>query len=310
MLTYLRSSIFDSPAQTLSNTVNTIGVMGKGVAKGFKTQYPEMFQEYHQVCKSGQLRIGKIHLWRGSDKWVLNFPTKTTWRKPSKLEYIELGLKKFVHVFDELGITSISFPPLGCGNGNLDWADVKPLMESYLRRLPIQVYVHDRHVAPDFVPEHLEEQSHDRPHCFDDFLRDIRSTMHANRGMFVTLTKGTEFKVNYIEDCGLIISRNDKKENLPEEEIENAWTVLQGGILSADQFSGKTAKRYKTYLFAVLAALPYVRVAEIQPVRSMSSAKSIGLFFAPKRTDCDQETKTHVNQGVLWPSPKNAHSGT
>lgn len=311
MLTYLRTSIFDSPAQTLVNTVNVVGVMGKGVAKGFKSRFPEMFQEYRRLCEAEDLRIGTLHLWRGPDKWVMNFPTKTTWRKPSRLEYVERGLSKFVEVYESLGITSISLPPLGCGNGNLDWIDVKPLMERYLRQLPIRVYVHDRHVTPDFVPEHLEGRAHlRRPYSFDGFLHDVKSTLHANRGTFQTLTKGTTFNISFSEDYGLIISRNDKNERLPHEELENAWAALQGGILSLDQFSGVTARRNKTYLFAVLATLPYVRVAEIQPVRAESSTASIGLFLTPKISDCDQKAKAHATQGELWQSPKSVQNST
>jgi O-acetyl-ADP-ribose deacetylase (regulator of RNase III) len=91
MLTYLYTSLFDSPAQTLVNTVNTVGVMGKGVAKTFRERYPAMFKEYKKLCDGGALTIGSLHLWKSDDRWVLNFPTKTTWRLPSKLEYIQQG---------------------------------------------------------------------------------------------------------------------------------------------------------------------------------------------------------------------------
>ena len=96
MITFLESSIFSSPAQTLVNTVNTVGVMGKGIAKEFKRTYPSMYREYRALCDSNQLEIGKLHLWRSDSRWVLNFPTKTTWRLPSKIEYIEAGLIKFL----------------------------------------------------------------------------------------------------------------------------------------------------------------------------------------------------------------------
>ena len=103
-----------------------------------------MFAEYKRLCDQRKLGIGSLMLWRGADHWVLNFPTKTTWRLPSRLSYIEEGLKKFTASYEDLGITSISFPPLGCGNGNLEWQEVKPLMERYLRDLSIPIYIHDR----------------------------------------------------------------------------------------------------------------------------------------------------------------------
>ena len=120
MITYIDSSVFDSPAQTLVNTVNTVGVMGKGIAKEFKSRYPIMYKEYRRLCDDKQLQVGNLHLWRSDNRWVLNFPTKTTWRRPSELAYVEQGLHKFVNYYMDLGISSISFPPLGCGNGNLE----------------------------------------------------------------------------------------------------------------------------------------------------------------------------------------------
>lgn len=133
MITYLKGDIFSSPAQVLVNTVNTVGVMGKGVALEFKKRYPEMFSAYERVCKAKQLEIGKLFLWKGPEKWVLMFPTKVHWRNPSKIEYIEAGLQKFSATYADKGITSAAFPRLGCGNGGLDWKQVQPLMEQYLK---------------------------------------------------------------------------------------------------------------------------------------------------------------------------------
>ena len=142
MLTYVTTSLFDSPAQTLVNAVNTVGVMGKGVAAEFKKRYPTMYETYRRSCKEGTLTVGKLQLHRSADKWILNFPTKEHWRSPSKLEWIELGLKKFAATYQTQGITSTAFPMLGCGSGQLDWEEVRPLMESHLSPLSISVFVH------------------------------------------------------------------------------------------------------------------------------------------------------------------------
>ncbi|MED1713461.1 macro domain-containing protein [Bacillus paralicheniformis] len=143
MITYVKQDIFESPAQVLVNTVNTVGVMGKGIAKKFKQIYPEMFDQYQYFCENKTLDVGKLWIYKSDHKWILNFPTKKHWRSPSKIEYIEMGLKKFVETYEEKGINSISFPLLGCGNGGLDWeTEVQPLMEHYLRPLPIEVYIH------------------------------------------------------------------------------------------------------------------------------------------------------------------------
>ena len=142
MIQYIEGDIFSSPAQVIVNTVNTVGVMGKGVALSFKKRYPDMFQHYKSICEKRLLTIGKLMLYYEPDYWVLLFPTKENWRNPSKLEYIEKGLMKFVNTYAEKSITSIAFPRLGCGNGGLDWEDVRPLMEKYLNPLPIDVYVY------------------------------------------------------------------------------------------------------------------------------------------------------------------------
>ena len=143
MITYVVGDLFTSPAKVLVNTVNTVGVMGKGIAKDFKRIYPEMFERYQYFCEQGMFNVGQLWLYKTPHKWILNFPTKEDWRGKSKIEYLEKGLRKFKDTYDEKGIESISFPMLGCGHGGLDWErEVQPLMEKYLQPLPINVYIH------------------------------------------------------------------------------------------------------------------------------------------------------------------------
>lgn len=143
MLMYLEESIFSSPAKVLVNTVNTVGVMGKGLALEYKKLYPDMFDAYQVQCEAGHFTIGSLLLYKTPNKWVLNFPTKKHWRSPSRVEYIEAGLVSFVERYREFEISSISFPQLGCGHGDLDWeSQVRPVMERHLSRLPIDVFVH------------------------------------------------------------------------------------------------------------------------------------------------------------------------
>ena len=142
MLEYIDGNIFDSPAQTIVNTVNTVGVMGKGLALAFKERYPEMFKSYRTMCEKHKLTTGKLMICSAPDHMILLFPTKENWRNPSRLEYIESGLSKFVSTYADHNITSIAFPKLGCGNGELNWDDVRPLMERYLKPLPIDVFIY------------------------------------------------------------------------------------------------------------------------------------------------------------------------
>lgn len=142
MIHYVSGNIFDSPTQTLVNPVNTVGVMGKGLALEFKKRYPKMFEEYKKQCRDGWLYVGSFMLWRAKDHFVLNFPTKKHWKDPSSLIYVEAGLLSFVNEYESYGVSSIAFPKLGCGNGGLDWKAVKPVMERYLQELPIDVYIY------------------------------------------------------------------------------------------------------------------------------------------------------------------------
>ena len=107
MISYLKGDLLSSPAQVQVNTVNTVGVMGKGIALQFKNKYPEMFLAYQRVCEGHLLDTGKLYLWKSPEKWVLMFPTKKHWRNPSKIEYIESGLRKFADNYERLGIESI-----------------------------------------------------------------------------------------------------------------------------------------------------------------------------------------------------------
>lgn len=184
MIAYVHGSLFESPAKVLVNTVNTVGVMGKGIAKTFKQIYPEMFALYQRYCEEGQLEVGKLFLYKTPHKWVLNFPTKENWRQPSEPEYVERGLQKFVETYAIKGITSVAFPELGCGNGGLDWEGVvRPLMERYLARLPIDVfiYLYDREPRK---PEHFDVSSmsrwlHSEPQAlpFDEVWRDLATAL-------------------------------------------------------------------------------------------------------------------------------------
>ena len=126
-ITIVRGNIFNTKAQTIVNTVNCVGVMGKGIALVFKLRYPFMFDIYKGFCKSKHIGIGKLWLYKGEpgEPWVLNFPTKFHWKYPSKIEYIELGLEKFVASYKEKGITSIAFPMLGTNNGGLSKEDIE-----------------------------------------------------------------------------------------------------------------------------------------------------------------------------------------
>lgn len=142
MIKYVSGDIFLSCAQTIVNPVNTVGVMGKGLALQFKNKYPKMYLSYKKYCNSGIFTIGKLILYKEGNRNILLFPTKTHWKCASKPEYIKVGLQKFVETYKEKNITSIAFPLIGCGCGGLSRQLVISLMEKYLSQVDIPVYVY------------------------------------------------------------------------------------------------------------------------------------------------------------------------
>lgn len=135
--------MFESRCGTIVNTVNCVGAMGKGIALEFKKRYPEMYREYVDKCRLGEVKPGKPYIYNNADGTrILNFPTKDHWRFPSRLSYVMDGLDWFVKHYEEYGVKSIAFPPLGCGNGGLTWETVGPLMYRKLCDLPIEIEIY------------------------------------------------------------------------------------------------------------------------------------------------------------------------
>lgn len=147
-----QGNLLSADVDALVNTVNTEGVMGKGIALQFKKAFPENFASYERACKAGEIVVGRVHIVRrlASPRFIINFPTKKHWRQPSRLSYIREGLRDLAAQVGKLGIESIALPPLGCGNGGLDWADVKPLILQAFEGLPqVRVVLFEPAPSPD-----------------------------------------------------------------------------------------------------------------------------------------------------------------
>lgn len=156
--------IFDSSCTTLVNTVNCVGVMGKGIALDFKKKFPKMFGDYVNRCQNDELKPGVPYFYLNDDGTsILNFPTKDHWRSPSKLSYIIEGLDWFVDNYENAAVKSIAFPPLGCGNGGLSWSVVGPIMYKKLADLPIQIEIyapygtHSDQLSEEFLKNSVDE---------------------------------------------------------------------------------------------------------------------------------------------------------
>ena len=146
MITTAEGNLLQAPADALINTVNTEGVMGKGIALQFKEAFDLNYRLYRQACKEQRVRVGEMFVTETLElvgpRFIINFPTKRHWKEKSRLEYITDGLEDLKRVITEYGITSVAMPPLGCGNGGLDWQQVRPLIVQALAEVavPIQLY--------------------------------------------------------------------------------------------------------------------------------------------------------------------------
>lgn len=142
---HIKGNIFNTKCQTIVNTVNCVGVMGKGIAFVHRLRYPQMYEEYKEHCKNKLIKTGSLWLYtkQKNAPWILSFPTKFHWKYPSKIEWIEQGLQKFVETYERKGITSIAFPLLGTHNGGLDTNQVKHLMDHYLDKCSIDIEIYD-----------------------------------------------------------------------------------------------------------------------------------------------------------------------
>ena len=155
MFELTKGNLLEASAEALVNTVNTAGIMGKGIALQFKQAYPQMFRAYERACQAGEVKLGKVQVFDlgglvGGPRWIINFPTKGHWRAGSRMADIETGLQDLVATIKRLHIRSIAVPPLGCGNGGLDWNEVRPRIESAFVELPeVRVLV----FAPGGAPE-------------------------------------------------------------------------------------------------------------------------------------------------------------
>lgn len=288
MLTYLNISLFESPALALVNTVNTVGVMGKGIAAIFKRLYPDMFKEYQRLCQEQKLRTGMLHVYRTPNKIIINFPTKQHWRDRSQVSYLEAGLEKFVARYVDYGITSAAFPQLGCGHGELNWErQVQPVMERYLRDLPIPIYIHIYSPPPGFIPERfdvefaqqmrLERQRITTDHLWEDLQRLV--AVASDEPYSLTLL-GPKVKVNG-EHIFFQPTPGDEVV-IFREDVEDIWNTLRlRGTVGEDDLPLEIrAEGAGFWLFSLLSQLEYIHPVTL---RSRSEGPAVlGLRYDPR----------------------------
>jgi O-acetyl-ADP-ribose deacetylase (regulator of RNase III) len=161
---FVTGNLLEADVDALVNTVNTKGVMGKGIALQFRRAFPQNYAAYRTACEAGQVRLGKMFVVPtgrlARPRLIINFPTKGHWRARSRLVDVDAGLRDLVRVIEEYEIESVALPPLGCGLGGLDWADVRPRIEAALADTPVRAIAFEPQGAPP--PERMVDRR-DRP---------------------------------------------------------------------------------------------------------------------------------------------------
>ena len=294
MIIYVVGSHYQSPARVLVNPVNTVGVMGSGIAFDFKRFFPDMFDRYQELCQQDRFNIGQLLLYKTPHKWILNFPEKGHYRANIRVEHIAGGLKKFVRTHSEQGITSASFPALGQDDDSLDWhTDIRPMMEAYLNPLPILIYVHLDKVEDNpynvektnirSVRSWLKGQTRHIP--FDKFWRDMKNIVESKPNLR-TLDKAREpFHV------GISIGRNRSVRNLvlrvndlpnpiylSQSVLTDLWNYVTrtGYVLSQNLPAG--LDQYSKYIVPLLSQLDYVDPVQLWMV---GAQPGVGLHYVP-----------------------------
>jgi len=161
MIEIKKGNIFTTNCHTIVNTINTVGIMGAGIAYEFKLRFPEMFEKYKNFCENGQIKIGNLWIYKLTKydnenyEYILNFPTKQHWEYPTKIEYLELGLQKFIDTYKQKGILSIAFPLLGASKGGLSEEQSINIMKKYLKKIdiPVEIWYFDPNAKDDLYED-------------------------------------------------------------------------------------------------------------------------------------------------------------
>ena len=224
MINIIKGNIFTSKCQTLVNTINTQGVMGAGIALEMRLRYPEMFLKYKSLCERKLIEIGKLWIYDvSSERQMLNFPTKTNWKQPSKVEYLAKGLRKFVDTYEEKKIKSIAFPLLGADKGGLDQDYVIELMTREMEGviIPVEIYQYD-HLAQDDIADIFVKRFRSRNESELKALGFTNSAIRKINQILMSieirnlgqLASQEGIGIKTLETCYLLAMKNDLRANL------------------------------------------------------------------------------------------------
>lgn len=188
MIRYYEGTVFNANAEAIVNTINCKGVMGAGIALEFQLRYPKMFERYVDMCKKGEIKIGKVDYYVESKPIIINFPTKYDFKFPSKIQWIEQGLNNFVNTYLSYDIKSVAFPKLGAGRGGLEWEEVRLLMERYLKPLSLDVIICvDRLPQAEGIEKEMVDRLNEMPISY------ISSNVRLNEKQRIAIEKNRPY---------------------------------------------------------------------------------------------------------------------
>lgn len=260
VIRYTKGDILDADVEALVNTVNTVGVMGRGIALHFKQAFPDNFKAYAAACERGEVRPGRMFVFdtgQLTPRWIINFPTKEHWRGKSRMEYIEAGMDALVEEIRERGIRSIAIPPLGSGLGGLDWRQVRPVIECGLSEVPsVDATIYEPGgKAQEMKPSRAPKMSPGRAALVGLMQRYLTAMMDTSitlleihKLMYFLEAAGQPLKLTYSKGYygpyaenlrhvlqainGYLIGGYSAEGDTPSEELQ----LLPGAIESADAF--------------------------------------------------------------------------
>lgn len=286
MIITVYGTLFTSPAHVLINPVNTHGSMASGLSQKFKAIFPPMFEQYRALCESDGFNIGQLLLYRNAEKWVLNFPIKRHPNAKATLETIEKGLLKFVSIYADLHIGSVSFPTLGAGDG-LAQDDVLALLEGYLRPLPITAYLHvndDPFAVPlraDTLAKRLNGQLEHV--TFEAFWRNIVALARKSPQMTTYEENPQTFHVAPREEGHRRLSlsltpEGDETHFLPQSILRDLWQYVRTTGYSLPQNLPNGLDQVGACVVSLLAKLESFRPIYLQ---ADGGQKVVGLHYVP-----------------------------
>ena len=214
MICSAKGNLLEADAQALVNTVNCVGIMGKGIALQFKQAFPENFKAYAQACKAGEVRLGRMFVYPTQSlfnpKWIINFPTKQHWKSKSKLQDVQQGLEDLIGVVKAFDVKSIAVPPLGAGLGGLKWPDVKRLILSAFEAVPdVKVLLYEPKGSPqvDKMPIATAKPKMTKGRALLIKLLEIyrnqgyrHSLLEIQRLMYFMQAAGEDLRLNYAKN--------------------------------------------------------------------------------------------------------------